>query len=322
MRTRPVYLFRTMTAAVCAAIMLVALSATGALAVPSRSAGWTDDFGSPTFDTRWSWVREDSTHWNLTERPGLLRIKTQEGTLYQGTNTTKNVLLQPAPAGDFEIQTRVLFAPTENIQTAGLIIYQDDDNYLALIRGFCGFGPPCAGNALYFDHEEQGQTMGSTFGAAEIAADFDFFSLTPQPHRVLLPLIVKQEAPPALAYRLVPDSGACVPNAGVAYYNGVVRDRAGELQNGVCVHVAFFGPRNTKCSGCDGVGNGNWGFAPFGGPAPANIPVEIFIVPCPAYLPPGGQSSDFGDLTPLSDKWLFTTSSTNMQCTGITFIQN
>ena len=227
MRTRRVYLFRTMTAAVCAAILLAALSATGAAALPSRTANWTDDFGSPTLD---------ASHGLLPGEVGL-------------------------------------------------------------------------------------SASNSTFGAAEIAADFDFFSLTPLPHRVLLPLIVKQEAP-ALAYRLVPDSGTCVPNAGVAYYNGVVRDRAGELQNGVCVHVAFFGPRNTKCSGCDGVGNGNWGFAPFGGPAPANIPVEIFIVPCPAYLPPGGQSSDFGDLTPLSDKWLFTTSSTNMQCTGITFMQN
>jgi hypothetical protein len=50
--------------------------------------------------------------------------------------------------------------------------------------------------------------------------------------------------------------------------------------------------------------------------------VEIFVVPCPASLPPGGQSSDFGDVTPLSDKWLYTTTSTSMQCTGITFQEN
>lgn len=142
------------------------------------------------------------------------------------------------------------------------------------------------------------------------------------PERVLLPLIANSAPPPSLPYRLVPSSAVCMPNAGVSYYSGVVRDRAGELQNGVCVHIAFFGPRTTKCSGCDGAGNGNWGFAPFGGPAPAGVPVEIYIVPCPASLPPGGQNSDFGDLTPQSDKWLFTTSTTSMQCTGITFMQN
>lgn len=140
--------------------------------------------------------------------------------------------------------------------------------------------------------------------------------------QVFLPLVASQPAQPALSYHLVTGSATCVPNAGVAYYSGVVKDRAGALQNGVCVHVAFYGPRNTKCSGCDGVGDGNWGFAPYGGPAPENIPVEIFTVPCPAYMPPGGQSSDFGDLTPLSDKWLFTTTAVSMQCTGITFMQN
>jgi hypothetical protein len=41
------------------------------------------------------------------------------------------------------------------------------------------------------------------------------------------------------------------------------------------------GPRNTKCSGCDGVGDGVWGFSPFGGPAPAGTTVEIFVVECP-----------------------------------------
>lgn len=141
-------------------------------------------------------------------------------------------------------------------------------------------------------------------------------------HQVLLPMVLNPPGPPPLPYRLVPDSAVCVPNAGVGYYQGVVRDRSGALKNAVCVHLAFFGPRTTKCSGCDGVGDGNWGFSPYGGPAPANYPVEIFIVPCPAYVPPGGQNSDFGDLTPLSDKWLFTTGPVSMQCTGITFQEN
>ena len=86
-----------------------------------------------------------------------------------------------------------------------------------------------------------------------------------------------------------------------------------------CVYtIAFYGPRNTKCSGCDGVGNGEWGFSPFGGPAPAGTTVEIYVVQCPANMPLGGQSSDFGDLTPLSEKWVYTVNE-SMQCSGITF---
>jgi hypothetical protein len=107
--------------------------------------------------------------------------------------------------------------------------------------------------------------------------------------KAFVPFLVKP-----LPYHFVPDSANCTPNAGVSYYNGMVRDREGNLQNGVCVHIAFFEPRNTKCSGCDGVGNGLWGFAPFGGqPAPADIPVEIFIVSCPAIMPPGGTEFRF-----------------------------
>ncbi|MGE5602158.1 MAG: hypothetical protein ACM30E_03855 [Nitrososphaerales archaeon] len=161
-----------------------------------------------------------------------------------------------------------------------------------------------------------------TTGAAGSSARATVASAWPDAaYTVLLPFVTQSEVP--LAYRLIPESVTCAPNAGISYYNGVVRDRAGNLQNGVCVHIAFYGPRQTKCSGCGGVGDGNWGFAPFGAaPAPANTPVEIFIVACPPDIPPEGQNSDFGELTPLSDKWLYTTTTTSMQCTGITFQQN
>jgi hypothetical protein len=254
--------------ALAALVMLLATLSFGAAGSPAPSAAslaWQDDFDAPMLDARWSWPREDPTHWSLTALPGFLRITTQKGGFWGATNHVRNVLLQEAPAGDFDLQTRALFTPTDNIQAAGITVYQ----------------------------------------------------------KVLLPFVARPEAPPAYPYRLIPESVTCAPNAGVSYYNGVVRDRAGNLQNGVCVHIAFYGPRQTKCSGCGGVGDGNWGFAPFGGwPAPANTPVEIFIVACPPDMPPGGQNSDFGDLTPLSDKWLYTTTSTSMQCTGITFRQN
>lgn len=110
----------------------------------------------------------------------------------------------------------------------------------------------------------------------------------------------------------------CSPNAGQTYFSGVVRDSANNLINGVCILMYFYEPRTIKCSGCDGVGDGNWGFSPFGGPAPSGTAVEIYVVGCPGTLPMGGISSGFGDLTPQSPKWTHTVGESE-QCTGITF---
>ena len=51
----------------------------------------------------------------------------------------------------------------------------------------------------------------------------------------------------------------CDPNAGQTYFTGFTRDANNNLMNAVCIHIFFYEPRTTKCSGCDGVGDGNWG---------------------------------------------------------------
>lgn len=127
----------------------------------------------------------------------------------------------------------------------------------------------------------------------------------------------------AFPFLLLEGVDRCDPNAGTTYFSGFVRRSDNSPLNGVCVHIAFYGPRGTKCSGCDGVGDGNWGFSPFGqGGAPAGTTVEIFVVPCEGNMPMGGQTeqSGFGNLTPQSPKWTRTLSQSE-QCTGITFVQ-
>ncbi|MCC6169440.1 MAG: SH3 domain-containing protein [Caldilineaceae bacterium] len=135
----------------------------------------------------------------------------------------------------------------------------------------------------------------------------------------------QQPAPPAnndnFPFALA-DTAQCAPNAGNTYFEGFVRRSDNSPLNAVCVHIAFYGPRGTKCSGCDGVGDGKWGFSPFGGPAPAGTFVEIFVVPCEGAMPLGGQTEQtgFGNLTPQSPKWSRAINSSE-QCTGITFYQ-
>lgn len=142
-----------------------------------------------------------------------------------------------------------------------------------------------------------------------------------QPTAVPQPTQPPAPPPPQFPFQYVEGSANCQPNAGTTYFNGVVRYRNNEPRNGVCVHIAFFGPRQTKCSGCGGVGNGNWGFSPFGGgQPPAGTTVEIYVVGCQG-VPEGGQdqATGFSDLTPKSNKFVRTLNS-GEQCTGITFV--
>lgn len=106
-----------------------------AATVPA-STSFDDEFDGPDLDSRWSWVREDSTHWSLTARPGYLRITTQRGDIHGETNNLRNLLIQEAPEGDFDITTLLSIDPYTHAQQAGLLVYQDDDNYIRLTRGY------------------------------------------------------------------------------------------------------------------------------------------------------------------------------------------
>jgi beta-xylosidase len=164
MRTRLIYLVGVVTAAFSiVGILLATLSASTDPLATSSTVTSTDDFDSTSLDDRWSWIRGDVTHWSLTAHPGFMRITTQKGAFF-ATQDTKNLLLQPAPAGDFEIRTRLIFTPTENIHQAGLLAYQDDANLVVLSRAYCDLPyPGCKGNSIYFDQQEQGQLIGSNF---------------------------------------------------------------------------------------------------------------------------------------------------------------
>ena len=104
----------------------------------------SDDFDSPTLNPNWYWIREDPTHWSLQAVPGWLRIVTQEGDnwLDSGPNI-KNILLQQVPQGwsSYDINTKLVFSPIVDWQSAGLIIFTDDDNYVKLFYGYhSGYG--------------------------------------------------------------------------------------------------------------------------------------------------------------------------------------
>jgi len=133
-------------------------------------ATWVDHFSTASLDGAWTWIREDPTRWSLTANTGYMRLFTHGGSLYQDINDLKNMLIQSAPATNFLIETKVDFEPTENFQAAGLLLYFDDDNYLALLRAYCDRpAPTCLGNGIYFDKEVAGVAASENFPTTTVS---------------------------------------------------------------------------------------------------------------------------------------------------------
>jgi len=126
-----------------------------------------DDFVG-TLDAQWSWVREDSANWSITAIPGSLQINVGGG--YVPAHNNSNLLLRPAPEGDFQIETQITFKPTGNFQFAGLIIYESDSNFIQAGRAYCS-SVGCKGEGLYMDHYRKGTLVRPNWEPTQNAID-------------------------------------------------------------------------------------------------------------------------------------------------------
>ncbi len=119
-----------------------------------------DDF-TETLDAQWSWIREDPRAWSLTAIPGSLQIRISRG--FVAAHTNSNILLRPAPKGNFQIGTQISFRPQDNFQFAGLIIYESDSNFIQGGRAYCN-AVGCIGEGLYMDYYRKGVVVKPNFG--------------------------------------------------------------------------------------------------------------------------------------------------------------
>ncbi|MBN9518093.1 sigma-70 family RNA polymerase sigma factor [bacterium] len=154
---------------------LLALGLAGGAAVvltgpaPPPTAGLTPPFAiRDDFDGRlrlpWRPIRPDPSHASLTKHPGALTLTTQEGTMYEGYGQTrpKNLYLIANPVaagGDFVVTVRLVgFAPVAAYHQAGLVLYDDDDNYLKFVHEWAWFRG--GGTCLAAVVEEAGKAIG------------------------------------------------------------------------------------------------------------------------------------------------------------------
>ncbi len=113
----------------------------------------SDEFNSGTLGKQWSWVRENTAHWSLSKKAGSLVITSDKGDIVSTNNNAENILLQSANT-DWTIESKIVCSrkPSGFSQNAGILAYQDDDNFVKLVYragggrrgmgGFGGFGGP------------------------------------------------------------------------------------------------------------------------------------------------------------------------------------
>ncbi len=147
---------RRPAAALTAAVVLAAglaaatIPATAGPAAAADLVSWTDSFDGAALDARWDVVNPDPA--NLAVSDGALRIAGQPGDTYQAVNTAKNVVVLDVPQGDFTATADVSAAVAKVYQGAGLIAWQDMDNYVRAGLTFVGGLSP-SGRAVETDVE-------------------------------------------------------------------------------------------------------------------------------------------------------------------------
>lgn len=105
--------------------------------VSGAFAAASDEFNGPRLDrSRWSIVNGDPANWSL--KNGKLVITTQPGGFWGERFDVKNLFLQHAAQGDFEIVTKTDFVVRQNFEQVSLIAWQDHNNYVRLSNVYAG----------------------------------------------------------------------------------------------------------------------------------------------------------------------------------------
>jgi len=105
-------------------------------ATPSKVLAYDSFDGCLSLD--WKIRNPEASHISLDRNPGALTITTQDGNFYKTERDHKNLFLIDCPAApgeDFQLTTCISsFNPTASWSQAGLVCFDDDDNYLAFVH--------------------------------------------------------------------------------------------------------------------------------------------------------------------------------------------
>ncbi len=106
---------------------------------PVAACPGNDEFDGTTLDTsRWNTVVRRNDEF-LSVSGGALRIMAQKQDIHGNDQGLPNIVLQDLPeSGPWTATTRLTWTPTINYQNAGLMVYQDDGNFIKTGMVFSG----------------------------------------------------------------------------------------------------------------------------------------------------------------------------------------
>ncbi|GGM21395.1 alpha-L-arabinofuranosidase C-terminal domain-containing protein [Dactylosporangium sucinum] len=148
-----VRVLRTLAIAATATLLTnvaVGVSPAGAAEPPLPAGAWVDAFDGTALGPDWSVV--NAVPEALAVTGGQLRLTSQTGDTYRTVNSAKNIVLVDVPNGDFTAITHLTGAVSKTFQGAGLIAWQDMDNYVRSGLTYVGTLSP-SGRAIENDVE-------------------------------------------------------------------------------------------------------------------------------------------------------------------------
>jgi hypothetical protein len=135
-----------------------------------------EEFNTSELGKQWNWIRENSSNWSLTKKPGSLVLVSGKGDLIETNNDAQNILLQSANT-DWTMETKIVCSrrPASFTENAGILAYQDDDNFVKLAYrpsfGRRSFGRGSGSGEQPGSVELMVENLGAQISSAQISMD-------------------------------------------------------------------------------------------------------------------------------------------------------
>ncbi|NNJ09640.1 DUF1349 domain-containing protein [Chloroflexales bacterium ZM16-3] len=106
-----------------------------AMPLAASSDCFNENFTDSNLNTAWAWIDPlGGSLYNLSANPGSLRIHALSGNRDLATFNKNAPRIMRSITGDFDIQTKLTIDPTEIYQSAGLLVWVDDSNFVWIGR--------------------------------------------------------------------------------------------------------------------------------------------------------------------------------------------
>ena len=92
---------------------------------------YDDDFNGTSLDPKWNWYNSPASSDVGTTRPGYLHMVTRRNTNFSGPSDSGAMLYQNI-SGSCSIETKISANPQTNYEKAGIMIRQNENNWVAL----------------------------------------------------------------------------------------------------------------------------------------------------------------------------------------------